>query len=233
MNILNPSYVLPSIIDYRVNYNINQMSLFFPINHVFLPSQHTIMGLTKNKEAYMIEFKFRKCINPDPLFDDAKKWLSMCKELRPNSGMLFFIEPGLEIKGMPSDARVEYLYMPTYALAAYLINCKMYLRDYFTEKKDLEEGFKGVLLASTGRGMTGHGYDGYDGLVDAMEIFLTAPLKEFLELYGKDYPKFTKCAKSAIKALYGIASGELHSPWGKSEELVKRAKNLIGIWENA
>lgn len=181
----------------------------------------------------MNEFKFEPCNDPTTLLANAKKAVSLCQEIRPGSGMRFFIPPDNDIKHMPSDARVEFIYMPTYTLAAYLIHCKMILKDLFTNNEELEEGFKGILLASTGRNMTGHGYEELGGLVDALEIFLEAPLKAFLTEHGKEYREFTKCVKRAIETLYPIASGEAHSPWGKPEELIKRAKALIGIWENA
>ena len=177
--------------------------------------------------------KFEKTNDQKILLANAKKAVSLCKEINPGSGMLFFIPPDQDIKHMPSDARVEFIYMPTYTLAAYLIHCKMILKEQFTQDQELEQGFKGILLASTGRNMTGHGYEELNGLVDALEIFLEAPLKAFLTEYGSQYPEFTKCVQKAIKTLYPIASGEAHAPWGKSEELVKRAKDLIGIWENA
>ena len=181
----------------------------------------------------MNNLNFEKTNDQKTLLANAKKAVSLCKEINPGSGMLFFIPPNQDIKHMPSDARVEFIYMPTYTLAAYLIHCKMVLKELFTNDEELETGFKGILLASAGRNMTGHGYEELDGLVDALEIFLTAPLKAFLAEHGKEYPEFAKCVKSAIEALHGIAEGKLHSPWGKSEDLAKKAEELIGIWENA
>lgn len=180
----------------------------------------------------MNEFKFEPCVNPFPLLENAKKAVSLCQEINPGSGMRFFIPPDQDIKHMPSDARVEFIYMPTYTLAAYLINCKMWTGDLFTKDEELEEGFKAILLACTGRGMTGHGYDELDGLVDALEIFLEAPLKAFLDKYGSQYPEFTKCVQSAIKTLHGIAGGSVHPAWGKSLKLGRDAKQLIAFWEN-
>ena len=181
----------------------------------------------------MNEFKFKKTDDQNTMLKNAKNGIAMWKELRPGSGMLFFTTPELDYKSMPADARVEFLYMPTYTFAANLINCKMILGDLFSNDKELEDSFKGVLLACTGKGMTGHGYEEFDGLVDAMDISLTAPLKKFLKLYGKDYPEFTEYAKATVKTLRGIAEGKLHSAWGKSEDLIKKAKELIAIWENA
>ena len=143
----------------------------------------------------MKEFKFESCNDPTTLLANAKKAVSLCQEINPGSGMRFFIPPDQDIKHMPSDARVEFIYMPTYTLAAYLINCKMILKDLFTKDEELEEGFKAILLACTGRGMTGHGYDELDGLVDALEIFLEAPLKAFLDKYGHNTPNSRNASK--------------------------------------
>ena len=180
----------------------------------------------------MNEFKFEKTNDTQILLTNAKKAIALCQEINPGSGMRFFIPPNEDIKHMPSDARVEFIYLPTYTLAAYLIHCKMILKDLFTNDPELEQGFKQILLACTGRNMTGHGYEELDGLVDALEIFLTAPIKAFLAEHGKQYPEFAKCVQNAIQTLYAIAGGEAHSPWGKSEELVKAAKQLIATWEN-
>lgn len=180
----------------------------------------------------MNEFKFKPCNDPFPLLEKAKKAVSLCQEINPGSGMRFFIPPDQDIKHMPSDARVEFIYMPTYTLAAYLINCKMWTGDLFTKDEELEQGFIQILLACTGRNMTGHGYEELEGLVDALEIFLEAPIKAFLAKYGSEYPEFAKCVQNAIQTLYAIAGGEAHSPWGKSEELVKAAKQLVATWEN-
>ena len=180
----------------------------------------------------MNNINFEKTNDTQILLTNAKKAVALCQEINPGSGMRFFIPPDKDIKHMPSDARVEFIYLPTYTLAAYLIHCKMILKDLFTNNPELEQGFKQILLACTARNMTGHGYEELDGLVDALEIFLAAPIKAFLAEHGSEYPEFTKCLKNAIKTLHGIAGGSVHSPWGKSEELVKKAKDLIAIWEN-
>ena len=180
----------------------------------------------------MNNINFEKTNDTQILLTNAKKAVALCQEINPGSGMRFFIPPNEDIKRMPSDARVEFIYLPTYTLAAYLIHCKMILKDLFTNDAELEQGFKQILLASTARNMTGHGYEELDGLVDALEIFLTAPIKAFLAEHGSEYPEFAKCLQNAIQTLHGIAGGSVHSPWGKSEELVKKAKDLIAIWEN-
>ena len=181
----------------------------------------------------MTTFTFNKKEETQTLLTNARKAVALCQEINPGSGMRFFIPPDKDIKHMPSDARVEFIYMPTYGLAAYLILCKLHLKDLFTKDEELEQGFKGILLACTGRNMTGHGYDNLNGLIDALEIFLETPLKAFLAQYGSEYPEFAKCVQNAIQTLYAIASEPTRSPWGKDEELVRDAKQLIAIWEGS
>ena len=179
----------------------------------------------------MNKFTFNRNDQPAALLQNAKKAVSMCEEITPKSGMLFFVSPVQNILHMPSNAMVELIYMPTYTIAAYLINCKMHLKDLFTQDRELEAGFKGILLACTGRSMTGYGYEVLDGLVDALEIFLEAPLKAFLSEYGTQYPEFAKCTRNAIQTLYATAKGKANSPWGPNEKLVIRAQELVAVWE--
>lgn len=181
----------------------------------------------------MNNINFEKTNDTQILLTNAKKAVALCQEINPGSGMRFFIPPNEDIKHMPSDARVEFIYLPTYTLAAYLIHCKMILKDLFTNDNELEQGFKQILLACTARNMTGHGYEELDGLVDALEIFLTVTIKAFLTKHGSEHPEFTKCVQNAIKGLYALAEGTAHSPWGKSDELVKKAKALIATWEGS
>ena len=181
----------------------------------------------------MNNINFEKTNDTKILLTNAKKAVALCQEINPGSGMRFFIPPNEDIKHMPSDARVEFIYLPTYTLAAYLIHCKMILKDLFTNDPELEQGFKQILLACTARNMTGHGYEELEGLVDALEIFLETPIKAFLTEHGSEYPDFAKCLQNAIQTLHAITGGEAHSPWGKDDKLVKRAKQLIATWEKA
>ena len=168
--------------------------------------------------------QFEKTNDPMILLANAKKAVALCKELTPGSGMLFFIPPEEDINNMSPEAKIESICMPTYTLAAYLIHCKMCLKEQFTKDKELESGFKGILLASAGIACGDNNI-----LVDALEIFLTAPLKAFLAEYGKEYPDFTQCAQSALESLKDLAESEDAS----GERLQKRAEGLVSAWEKA
>lgn len=168
--------------------------------------------------------QFEKTNDPKILLANAKKAVSLCKELTPGSGMLFFIPPEEDINNMSPEAKIESICMPTCTLAAYLIHCKMCLKEQFTKDKELESGFKGILLASASCGC-----DSGKALVDALEIFLTAPLKAFLTEHGKEYPEFAKYVKSALKSIKTLAEDEDAS----GEMLQKRAEGLVSAWEKA
>ena len=170
---------------------------------------------------------------PENLLERAKKVLDVCKEVRDGSQMLFAQPDGLNARSMPAEARVDFLYLPTYEAAAFLISCKMCLGVRFSTEADPAGKFAGVLLACTGRNMHGHGYEALDGLVDALEILLKSPLKSFLLKNGDEYHEFAECVKVALGTLYGIAGGTETSPWGKNNVLVARAKHLVSDWENS
>ena len=168
--------------------------------------------------------QFEKTNDPMILLANAKKAVALCKELTTGSGMLFFIPPEEDINNMSPEAKIESICMPTYTLAAYLIHCKMCLKEQFTKDEELESGFKGILLASAGIACGDNNI-----LVDALEIFLTAPLKAFLTEHGKEYPEFAKYVKSALKSLKTLAEDEDAS----GQNFQKRAQDLISAWEKA
>ena len=77
---------------------------------------------------------------------------------------------------IPSDARVDFCYMPTYLATATLM--KAYLTDpeSFTIKEisALSSGLK----MSTARNLRGHGYEGLKGQIEALNIFMKAGLPD-------------------------------------------------------
>ena len=58
-----------------------------------------------------------------------------------------------------------------------------------------------ALKACTHRGLAGHGYDGFTGLVKALHIFMEAGVREFL-MYHRDLcPRFTEMMDQITKDL--------------------------------
>jgi gamma-glutamylcyclotransferase (GGCT)/AIG2-like uncharacterized protein YtfP len=130
----------------------------------------------------------------------------------------------LDSFNVPSDARVDFCYMPTYIAAAFLM--KVYMTDpseFTLEEKDaLSKGLK----ISTARNLTGHGYEGLKGQIEALNIFMKAGLNEFLDLYPDLCPEFSGMIKELISKFEEMElEGKFSGPWGESYEEEIRSIN--------
>lgn len=115
--------------------------------------------------------------------------------LSHDSSMVFWgLQPP---ESMPSDARVDFFYMPTYYTVAIVTAMLAQESINLEEIPQLEDTLCRGMKACTGRKMLGHGYEDVDGLVDAMEIF--AKGKAFLFCKHDPYfcDAFTACLKEA------------------------------------
>ena len=116
---------------------------------------------------------------------------------------------------IPSDARVDFCYIPTYLCTASLI--KAYLTDPAAfsakEKSALANGLK----ASCGRNLRGHGYEAFKGQIEALNIFFKAGLREFIDLYPDLCPEFTQMIEKIIATFQKRESeGDFSGSWGES-----------------
>ena len=125
---------------------------------------------------------------------------------------------------IPSDARVDFCYTPTYLCCAILMKACLSDSDSFTFKKKaaLAEGLK----ISTARNLAGHGYEGLKGQIEAVNIFIKGGLNEFLDLYPDLCPEFTgMISQIASKFAKMEAEGNFLEPWGESYEDEIKAVN--------
>lgn len=150
-------------------------------------------------------------------------------------GMCFwgFDEP----KKMPSDARIDYFYRPTYLATAFLMKAVLLYPELLDENelcwekgKECAETINRVLPMAldgcTGRGFQGHGHDSADGLLDAMEIFIKAGATEFVNKYPEMSLRFTKLYNEAMAFIQErVAEGEWCNGWGES--YYERAKDVL------
>ncbi|WP_292885854.1 gamma-glutamylcyclotransferase [Methanobrevibacter sp. UBA212] len=125
---------------------------------------------------------------------------------------------------IPSDARVAFCYIPTYLATAALM--KAYLSDpeSFTEKETL--ALSDGLKMSTARNLRGHGYEGLKGQIEALNIFIKAGLKEFMDLHHGLCPEFSEMIDKIVSAFADMeAQGKFTGSWGESYEDEIRAIN--------
>ena len=153
----------------------------------------------------------------------AKKLISVAKPLEKNPEMLFL---GLDEPGnMPSDARVEYFYKPTYLGTAVVIKTVMQVPLFWKEE---ENTIRGMLLACTGRGFRGHGFDDLKGMIETLGIFSEANASDFVRNYPDVCPEFTQLYTESINHLKEIYDkGAVCNSWG--EDYSEQAKQVLEL----
>lgn len=118
---------------------------------------------------------------------------------------------------IPTDARVDFCYIPTYISAAVLMKAYMTDPESFTLKETsaLSKG----LEMSCARNLRGHGYEGLKGQIEALNIFMKAGLNEFLDLYPDICPKFRAMINEIVSKFEDMeADKKFLGPWGESYE---------------
>ena len=123
---------------------------------------------------------------------------------------------------IPSDARVDFCYIPTYICTSILI--KAYLTGDSTLTAKIEQPLIRALDICCGRKLRGHGYDGFDGQIEALNIFIKGGLREFIDLHPDLNPKFTRLIldiQSQFKTFED--EGDFIGGWGKDykEDILK------------
>lgn len=123
------------------------------------------------------------------------------QSLNGNSKMRFL---GMaDPRSMPSDARVDYFYRPTYIATAIMMKAVLLfpsLLDWNTfldSELEFDPDIVKQTLASCMLGCTGREFDGAGvlRLKDCIDIFKEADADEFLEKYPDMCPEFTKLYK--------------------------------------
>ena len=118
---------------------------------------------------------------------------------------------------IPSDARVDFCYVPTYIASAILMKAYLTYPSSFTlkEKYALSAG----LEASCAKKLMGHGFEGLKGQIEALGIFLKAGFGQFIDIYPDICPQFTAMIGQIISQYKDKqVKGDFLGPWGESYE---------------
>lgn len=117
---------------------------------------------------------------------------------------------------IPSDARVEFCWMPTYVCTAILMKAYMTDPSSFTSKEEstLLEGLK----MSSKKNLRGHGFKAFKGQIESLELFMKAGLREFLDVHRDFCPEFSEMISKIITKSKDIETNEEFEPWGESYE---------------
>ena len=118
---------------------------------------------------------------------------------------------------IPSDARVDFCHMPTYLCTATLM--KAYLTDSSAFSQKEKSALQNGLKASCARNLNGHGYEALKGQIEALNIFMKAGLREFMDLHSDLCPQFSEMISGIISNFRDMESeGKFLGPWGESYE---------------
>ncbi len=123
---------------------------------------------------------------------------------------------------IPSDARVDFCHMPTYICTAILM--KAYLIGDLKLSKKIEKALIKGLTMSCLRNLRGHGYEWLKGQIEALDIFMEAGLREFIDLHGDLNPNFTKMILDIQSQFIEQEKQEDYiGPWGENyyEDIIK------------
>ena len=152
----------------------------------------------------------------------AEALLAQAEPLEKNPAMRFFGFDKPET--MPSDARVDYFYWPTYIATVLVMNAVL-RHPSILRSSENEEILRSCMLGCTGRGFKGHGFDDIRGLVEVMEFFTAHNVGEFLAKFGV-CPEFEEQYEKALSFLKeGVLKGSVSGSWG--DDYTERAYNLL------
>lgn len=160
--------------------------------------------------------------------------MDMIQELKPFdsercNGMLFLMYDAPS--SMPADARVEYVYKPTY-LAATILMTAMNRYDGIAANNIIQNVAFGVLNATMGRGFVGAGYDEYIGFINTLRIFAQGDIVAFLKKFPQINERFTHKIEESLAFLETeICSGKIRDMWS-GKDYSEKGKEVLEMYQN-
>lgn len=122
-------------------------------------------------------------------------------------------------EGMPSDARVDFVYMPTYLSIAILTKVMI---DFLEVEKDISgytESLRKGYEFATSRGLKGHGYEAWATLTKTLELFEKGNVLQFLSGNPEFSPEMYKLMEEIKTEVESrLENGNTRSPWGGDME---------------
>lgn len=121
--------------------------------------------------------------------------------------------------GMPADARVDFVFLPTYIAVATLTRVIVDHPAIAASIPGFEEGLRRGMVFATHRRFEGHGYDATRGMIDAALIFAEGGVAEFLSGRPDFCPELLAILRDLKQDLASrISSGNTTGAWGEDYE---------------
>jgi hypothetical protein len=99
---------------------------------------------------------------------------------------------------MPADARVDFIFFPTYIAVSILSRVKQEFSDIAAAIPDYNEGLRKGMIFATHRRLRGHGYDADDGVREALEIFKIGKVPELVQSDPDFCPEMTALLRELL-----------------------------------
>lgn len=144
------------------------------------------------------------------------------------NGMLFLMYDAPS--SMPADARVEYVYKPTY-IAAIIMMTAMNRFEGIAKNEAIVKATAAVLEATLGRKFRGAGYDDYVGLLDTLQLFATGDTIDFIHRFHMVNEHFVEEFLSIIAFVEDeICSGKITDMWS-GKDYICRGKEILAMYQ--
>lgn len=136
-----------------------------------------------------------------------------------------------EPSSMPADARVEYVYKPTY-FAATILMTAMTRFDNIANDSVIRNVTHNVLNAAMGRNFVGAGYNEYVGLIETLRIFSQGDTLGFIEKFRTVNERFAcKFEETLVFLENEICTGKITDAWS-GEDYIKKGKEILAMYQN-
>lgn len=131
---------------------------------------------------------------------------------------------------MPSDARVLYVYKPTYIITSILMTLA-YRHEEVREIEGFDDMLRSLMTSCIGRKFLGSGYDQYDGFLEAMRIFATGDAVLFVQKYPEYNEKFTDQLDEALLFLeMDLCTGEARDGFYSNNDRSEEANEVMALF---
>lgn len=163
-----------------------------------------------------------------PSADEVAEFITSHMPLQDEKGAWGLVKPS----EAPSDARVDYYYIPTYLSAAIMMRAYFDYPEVTECIEGFQTAFRKALQACTGRSFRGHGYGAMAGVLEAMRIFSDGGAVRLLNdtTLCPDFSDLIRHQLAFIRE--SLSTGRTGSEWGEDyaseyEEVMGRYRALF------
>lgn len=132
-----------------------------------------------------------------------------------------FVKPGCWCvvtgdEAMPSDARVDFVFRPTYAAVATLSRTLLDHPVIALRTRRYLPALKQGMRFATYRGLGGHGFEADEGAIDALRILSLGKVPLLLDRHPELCPRLYEVIRDVAESMrQRLASGNTRGPWGE------------------